>query len=104
MEKAHHAWPICLKAPIIFLFKGMISLFHCSKVWFQSGLVDCQSGVWMRQEGFGGSSTWSNKGCHSPNPLTSALTCPAGYRAYNSQFSMCAQVSHTYIGIASLWD
>src|SRR3546814_20767476 len=49
MEKAHHAWQICLKAPIILLFKGMISIFHCSKVWFQSGLVDCQSGVWDRQ-------------------------------------------------------
>src|SRR3546814_297896 len=52
MEKAHHAWQICLKAPIILLFKGMISIFHCSKVWFQSGLVDCQSGIW-RKTGLG---------------------------------------------------
>src|SRR3546814_5501617 len=35
-------------------------------------LLICQSGVWKRQEGFGGSYTWSNKGCHSPNPLTGA--------------------------------
>src|SRR3546814_7102211 len=49
MEKAHHAWQICLNAPIILLFKGMISIFHCSKVWFQSGLVDCQSGIWKKQ-------------------------------------------------------
>lgn len=47
-------------------------------------LLSCQSGVWKRSGNFGGGYMQANSGCNVANPITGALSCPAGFIAYTT--------------------